>query len=121
MSRPKQAVRVALFNGADSLLTGAPSSSGAGAALYRLLAAIPGIRLRDATKDSVGRTGTVVELDTERHRGRLVIDPKTALLLGSGEYAPDGRKDPRLVIRVTFLSVGPAWRAPRADASKKKH
>ncbi|MFJ6834499.1 CU044_5270 family protein [Streptomyces sp. NPDC091209] len=116
--RPKQAGWVALFNGAGNLLALAPAGPELRAAVYELLAEIPGIRLGGGTKDSVGRAGTVVELDTEDHRGRLVIDPKTALLLESGEYALDGGRNARLVSRSTFLSVGPAWTAPRADAPK---
>lgn len=115
---PRPAVWAALFNGIDALLSRAPSSPDLRAALYEVLAGIPGIRLRGPAKDAVGRTGTAVELDGDDRRGRLVIAPKTALLLETGVYALGGKEDGRLVSRSTFLSVGPARTAPRADASE---
>ncbi|MFE4957687.1 hypothetical protein ACFRCW_27340 [Streptomyces sp. NPDC056653] len=111
-SNPRPTVWAAFFNGIDALLSRAPSSPELRAALYQVLAEIPGIRLRGAAKDGVGRTGTAVELDGDDRRGRLVIAPKTALLLETGVYALGGKEDGRLVSRTTFLSVGPARTAP---------
>ncbi|MER5689230.1 hypothetical protein [Streptomyces sp. NPDC002205] len=111
-SNPRPTVWAAFFNGIDALLSRAPSSPELRAALYQVLAEIPGIRLRGAAKDGVGRTGTAVELDGDDRRGRLVIAPKTALLLETGVYALGGKEDGRLVSLTTFLSVGPARTAP---------
>ncbi|WP_329301348.1 hypothetical protein OG410_25945 [Streptomyces sp. NBC_00659] len=79
-----------------------------------------GRHLHGRGKDAAGRTGTAAELDGDDRRGRLVIAPKTTLLLETGVYALGGKEDGRLVGRSTFLSVGPARTAPRADTSPPK-
>ncbi|MFD5517787.1 hypothetical protein [Streptomyces sp. NPDC127066] len=120
-SRPKRSTRVALFNGAHSLLAGAPSGPGVRAALYELLAEIPGIRLHGATRDSVGRVGTAVELDDDDRRSRLVVDPKSAFLLESAVYQRGGKEDGKVVSRMTYLSVGAARTAPKAADRPLRH
>lgn len=112
-SDPRPTAWAALFNGIDALLSRAPSSPELRAALYEVLAGIPGVRLRGTAKDGVGRTGTVVELDGGGRRSRLVIAPKTAILLETGVSTLGGADGGRLVSRTTFLSVGPARTAPR--------
>ncbi|MFF4354563.1 CU044_5270 family protein [Streptomyces sp. NPDC001530] len=119
-SNPQPTVWEALFNGIDALLSRAPSGPELRGALYELLAEIPGIRLRGRAKDGAGRIGTAVELDGEDRRGRLVIDPKSALLLETGVYAIGGAEDGRLVSRNTFLSVGPARTAPEPTGTPHK-
>ncbi|MFI0965393.1 hypothetical protein ACH4S8_28945 [Streptomyces sp. NPDC021080] len=120
-SRPKRSTWVALFNGADSLLAGAPSGPGVRAALYELLAEIPGIRLHGMTRDSIGRAGTAVELNDHERRSRLVIDPKSALLLEGAVYQRGGKEDGRIVSRVTYLSVGAARTAPEGTGTPQRH
>ncbi|WP_328671060.1 hypothetical protein [Streptomyces sp. NBC_00328] len=86
---PRPAVWAALFNGIDALPSRAPSSPELRAALYEVLAGIPGIRLRGPAKDAAGRTGTAVELDGDDRRGRLVIAPG-ARLTATGGPGRDG-------------------------------
>ncbi|MDX3850185.1 hypothetical protein [Streptomyces sp. AK02-01A] len=103
----------ALFNGIDALLSRAPAGPRLRAALYEVLAGIPGVRLAGEVKDSTGRDGTAVELDNGDRRSRLVISPATTQLLETEVLVRGGEKDGDLVSRTTYLSAEPAWDAPR--------
>lgn len=76
-----------LFQWAGQLLTG-PASPGTRAALYRLLAQQPGIRLVDSVTDPLGRAGVGV---TDGGGDFLVIDPRTAMELASSSALVQAR------------------------------
>ncbi|MEU3186034.1 hypothetical protein ABZ707_17800 [Streptomyces sp. NPDC006923] len=103
----------ALFNGVDALLSRAPAGPRLRAALYEVLAGIPGVRLAGEVKDSTGRDGTAVELDNGDRSSRLIISPATTQLLETEVLVRGGKKDGDLVSRTTYLSAEPAWDAPR--------
>ncbi|MFC1442856.1 CU044_5270 family protein [Streptacidiphilus sp. N1-10] len=110
------------------LLGESPAEPALRAALYRVLAQLPRVQLEGPAKDSVGRTGTAVAFPTGDVTERLVIDPKTGLLLERMEIARTaGAADPacrispgnpghcRPALHVgevidsnTYLQVGPA-------------
>jgi hypothetical protein len=68
------------------------------AGLYRAAAYIKGIRLIGPVRDSLGRRGVAVELDSSAMRRRLVFDPHTALLLAEQDV---------LATRVPYLDAAP--------------
>ncbi|MFD7288498.1 CU044_5270 family protein [Streptomyces sp. NPDC059863] len=110
----------ALFNGIDALLSRAPAGPALRAALYEILAEIPGVRLVGEVKDSTGRDGAAVELDNSDRRSRLVISPRTTQLLEAEVLVRGGEKDGELVSRTTYLSAEPARTAPHAVKPKPK-
>jgi hypothetical protein len=75
------------------LLGESPARPALRAALYQVLAQLPGVQLKGAVKDSVGRTGTAIEFAQGNVypegdvMERLIIDPKTGLLLERAEIA----------------------------------
>ncbi|GAA1356184.1 hypothetical protein [Streptomyces beijiangensis] len=79
----------ATFDNVSTLLSGAPVRPQLRAALYRVLAQLPGIRLEGTAKDSRGRTGTVVSFtfkeryNTYRETERMWIDSRTGDILQS--------------------------------------
>jgi hypothetical protein len=62
-------------------LAEAPTSAALRAALYRVLAATPGIRLLGQARDSIGRLGMEVAVDVQDVRLAMIIDPATGELL----------------------------------------
>jgi hypothetical protein len=60
-----------------------PATAGVRAAIYRLLAATPGIRLLGRTKDAVGRSGVAVEAQAGLFTFVAILDPRTGRLLQS--------------------------------------
>lgn len=72
---------MALFQMIAGLLRETPAPPELRAALYRVAAEIPGIRLSSQHADSRGRTGVAVSLANPYERRTLVFDPDTAALL----------------------------------------
>ena len=88
------------------LLGAAPLDAGQRAALLRLAASLPGVKVSGDAVDRLGRRGTAVRLDvravrtdsrippalrTSRSAVTLVVDPATGALLGTRIVATDGR------------------------------
>ena len=69
------------FAFAANLLRTTPVSAAQRAALYRVLAQIPGVDLLGTVKDMRGRAGTGIALELDGVRQDLLFDPHTALLL----------------------------------------
>ncbi len=103
----RAAIRWAILRG----LAEAPTSATLRAALYRVLAATPGLRLLGRTRDSVGRYGMDVAIDVQDVRLEMIIDPSTGeLLQTSRTITHRSSLDPGqplgLNYRVTFLATG---------------
>ncbi|MFE9629954.1 hypothetical protein [Streptomyces sp. NPDC006463] len=95
-----------------NLLSYAPLEPRQRAAVYEVLADMPGLRLVGPATDSTGRAGTAVEVDTRNSRIRLVIDPKKGGLLETTTHYLGGRHDGKLARRETILSAGPMRSIP---------
>jgi hypothetical protein len=103
----RTAIRFEMLRG----LAEAPTSASLRAALYRVLAATPGIRLLGRTRDSIGRDGMSLAVSVEDVRLELIIDPTTGellqtsrtLLRRSRAYL-DGKQPPGLINRATYLA-----------------
>lgn len=91
-SQPADAGTYTIFTGASQLLFDAPSSPKLRGAALRVLAALPGVNLREGVQDPLGRTGAIVSLSIdlrgERYTSHLIIDRKTGFLLSSEEFSP---------------------------------
>jgi hypothetical protein len=90
-----------------------PTSAALRAALYRVLATTPGIRLLGRTPDSIGRDGTAVAVDVEDAQLELILDPATGELLQTSRTLLhrdkayfDGNQPPGLINRATYLASG---------------
>jgi hypothetical protein len=68
-----------LIQWADALFTG-PATPGTRAAMYRLLARQPGIRIIRSVTDPLGRTGVAIA-DGPARWGSLIVEPHTVRLL----------------------------------------
>jgi hypothetical protein len=79
---------------APDLLAG-PITPGTKAALYRVLAGMPGIRNVGTTKDRLGRTGTALALPDSDGESRLIVDQRSGELLAHESWAK-GARYPRL-------------------------
>lgn len=108
--------QMALFQMIGGLLRETPVSPDLRAALYRVAAAIPGIRLANQHGDAGGRTGVAVSLANPHERRTLVFDPDTAALLAErtvtlrAKRAPDAHGSlipARTDTEITYLSSGP--------------
>jgi hypothetical protein len=105
----RTAIRFEILRG----LADAPTSASLRAAIYRVLAATPGIRLLGRTRDSIGRYGMAVAVNVEDARLELIIDPTTGellqtsrtLLRRSTAYL-DGKQPPGLINQATYLADG---------------
>jgi hypothetical protein len=105
----RTAIRFEMLRG----LAEAPTSASVRAALYRVLATTPGIRLLGRTRDSIGRYGIALAVNVEDARLELIIDPTTGellqtsrtLLRRSKAYL-DGKQPPGLINRATYLADG---------------
>ncbi|WP_433890154.1 CU044_5270 family protein [Streptomyces sp. CA-111067] len=87
----------AVYETASDLLASAPVTSRQRAALYQVIASLPGVHLDGTAKDELGRTGTAVSM-TQRFVAKgpvvtwtLLIDPDTGKVL---QRSDDGRKGP---------------------------
>ncbi|MBH5337854.1 CU044_5270 family protein [Streptomyces pactum] len=101
-----------LFRAVDGLLARSPAGPQLRAALFRVLADIPGVRVAGDVEDGAGRVGTAVELDYERRKAyRMVIDPGTSRVLASDHVDPT-RRDDEVAARTTYLAAEPARRIP---------
>ncbi len=90
-----------------------PTSASLRAALYRVLAATPGIRLLGRTRDSIGRYGMAVAITVGDARLELIIDAATGELLQTSRTLLhrnraylDGKQPPGLINRSTYLASG---------------
>ncbi|MFI1797196.1 hypothetical protein ACH427_07525 [Streptomyces sp. NPDC020379] len=118
-----------LFNGIEDLLARSPAGPRLRAALFEVLTGIPGARVTERVKDSTGRAGTAVDLDAGTWRRRLIIDTGTLHVLEAVDTARDdgmkwGTQKLRagdLLTRTSYLSVGPAWDAPKPDPRTLEH
>jgi hypothetical protein len=108
---PQAGYRAAIRWGMLRGLAEAPTSAALRAALYRVLAATPGIRLLGRTRDSIGRYGLAVAVDVQNVQLEMIIDPTTGELLQTSRrflYRSklDPGQPPGLNYRVTFLASG---------------
>lgn len=78
-SRPVQLVQRLFGEAAD--LTTAPVDPAVRAAVYRLLAGLPGIEVLGPTGDAVGRRGTAIAVPDGDVLHELIIDPRTGAVL----------------------------------------
>ncbi|MFD8382098.1 CU044_5270 family protein [Streptomyces sp. NPDC059679] len=93
------------FDNATALLGESPARPDLRAALYRVLAGLPGVEVAGPAKDATGRTGTALEWTTDSGTLRLIVNPKTGDLLEETETAP---RTGALQARYTYLSNAPA-------------
>ena len=98
-----------MFETVRGMLTESPAPPLVRAALWEVLAGIPGITHIGPTTDSVGRPGVALAYN----EFQLIVDPDTGALLetlftsGPSEAAPDGQ-----TYRGTLIEEGPADVAP---------
>ncbi|MYS22784.1 hypothetical protein GA0115240_144836 [Streptomyces sp. DvalAA-14] len=85
----------------ENLLVNSPASPKLRAALFRVMAGLPGVRLDGTGKDRVGRTGTRVDFA----EFRLLIDAHTGFILQSDSTDRQGR-----VSDFVYLYTGPAYK-----------
>jgi hypothetical protein len=73
-----------IFSYAEGLLAGAPLPPNVSAALFRVIARLPGMRLIGPARDPLGRRGVAVGLFFKGQPGRseLIFNPTTGVLLG---------------------------------------
>ncbi|MFE6777055.1 hypothetical protein [Streptomyces sp. NPDC057702] len=110
-----------LYDGIEELLARSPAEPKLRAALFTVLTELPGARVTKGVEDSTGRSGTAVAIDADTWRRQLIVDTRAFHALESVNTArEDGLKwgsrklragDP--LHRTTYLSVGPAWKAPK--------
>jgi hypothetical protein len=110
---PQRDIRTAIRFDILRGLAEAPTSASLRAALYRVLAATPGIKLLGRARDSVGRYGTALAVDVEDARLELIIDPTTGQLLQTSRTLLrrstaylGGRQPPGLINQATYLDDG---------------
>jgi hypothetical protein len=110
---PQRDIRTAIRFEIVSSLAEAPTSAALRAALYRVLAATPGIRLLGSARDSIGREGTAVADTVGDIEFQVIIDPATGELLQASRTLLhrsklyfDGKQPPGLIDRATFLATG---------------
>ena len=83
-----------VWSTAQDLLAG-PITPGTKAALYRVLAGLPGIKNVGTAKDRLGRTGTALALPESGGESRLIVDQRSGELLAHESWAK-GARYPRL-------------------------
>jgi hypothetical protein len=110
---PQRAYQVAIRFGILRGLAEAPTSAPLRAALYRVLATTPGIRLLGRTRDSIGRYGMAVAVEVQHVELEMILDPSTGELLQTSRTLLqrsrlflDGKQPPGLINRATFLASG---------------
>ncbi|MCW2912340.1 MAG: hypothetical protein JWN52_408 [Actinomycetia bacterium] len=94
-----------VFGLAQGLLVG-PIQPGTRAALYRVLAKQPGVRLGGRATDQTGRPGMAVDLPSGKGGPtiRLIIDPATGQLFAQESYEQRATGTP--VLSIVYLSTG---------------
>ncbi|MFB7328543.1 MULTISPECIES: CU044_5270 family protein [unclassified Streptomyces] len=107
MDSSKEYAGQSAFLQASSLLGESPASPQLRAALFKALAGMNGVKLVGNVKDSAGREGTELAFDGIPSSDRVIVDPKTSLLLEATQTSTKGH-DLGLIDRRTYLSVGPA-------------
>lgn len=110
----------AYFRTLTGLLTSAPLEPPQRAAVYEVLADMPGLRLVGPVEDSTGRAGTAVEADVRDWRIRLTIDPEEGGLLEETHHIRGGEHDGKIGVRTTLLSAGPEQSVPPYRDSSEK-
>jgi hypothetical protein len=110
---PRRDLNAAIRWGVLRGLAEAPTSAALRAALYRVLAATPGIRLLGRMRDSIGRYGMGVALDVEGAQLAMILDPQTGALLQTSRTLLhrsraylNGQQPPGLINRATYLATG---------------
>jgi len=83
-----------LFTFVEALLTAGPLPPRLSAALYRVIATLPGMRLIGPTHDPLGRPGVAVGYFFAHQPGRLelIFDPTTGVFLGERGISLDAKK-----------------------------
>ncbi|MEU4224665.1 CU044_5270 family protein [Nonomuraea sp. NPDC026600] len=94
-----------LWEAGSWLLLDAPSTQGTRAAVYRMLAGLPGVRVVDGAKDDEGRAGVALMFGDSR-RQEIVIDRESGDLL-----AVQSRLTWRKEGLLPILPVGPPFEA----------
>lgn len=110
---PQRAVRTAIRFEILRMLAELPTSASLRAALYRVLAATPGVRLLGRVHDSIGRSGMALAVNVEDAQLELIIDPTSGELLQTSRTLLhrskayfDGKQPPGLINRATYLAAG---------------
>ncbi|MFI6504374.1 CU044_5270 family protein [Nonomuraea typhae] len=78
-----------LWGAAKWLLLDLESTPGTRAALYRVLAGLPGVRVRDGVTDLDGRTGVALTYGDGAARQQIIIDRDSGALLAVQEERPE--------------------------------
>ncbi|OIK24029.1 hypothetical protein VT52_028790 [Streptomyces malaysiense] len=107
MNSSKEYAGRSAFLQAGTLLGETPARPDLRAGLYRALARLHGVELVGTVKDSAGRSGTELVFTGALSTDRMVIDPRTSVLLEITSVSTKGR-DRGETTRVTYLSSGPA-------------
>jgi hypothetical protein len=95
----------------QQLLGTAPISSKLRAALFRVLAQVPGVRLNGTSKDRLGRSGTQISIGQGGGMSSyMLIEPRTATLLEEGNSLPGNPPFGNRLWSRTFTGAGPAWK-----------
>ncbi|MQY04921.1 CU044_5270 family protein [Actinomadura macrotermitis] len=76
-----------IFDLGIRLLVDRPAPSALRAAVYRMLAALPGVAGRGRVTDALGRTGQAIAMSRNAVETRIVVDPATGRLLSTEEVA----------------------------------
>jgi hypothetical protein len=110
---PQRDVRTAIRFEMLRELAELPTSASLRAAVYRVLATTPGIRLLGRARDSVGRYGMAVAVDVDDAQLELILNPATGELLQTSrtllrrsKFYFDGKQPPGLINRATYLATG---------------
>lgn len=104
-----------LFDDVTMLLSEAPAPAPLRAALFKVAAHIPGVRLLGKVKDTSGREGTAVELRRGSETSRVIVDPRTSKTLEQrfvfGKNPAHGDDDSFGMV-ITYLSSNAVSTAP---------
>lgn len=106
MNSSKEYAGQSAFVQAGSILGSSPASPHLRAALYKALARMQGVKLVGTVKDGTGRSGTELVFNGVASQDRMIVDPRTGVLLETVSVQTKGSLHP--VNRLTYLSVGPA-------------
>jgi len=105
LQTPTKDTSVSPFDQASSLLGGAPASPELRAGVFKAMAGLKGVKLVGTVKDSTGRGGTALEFKEAKSVGRVIVDPKTSVILEYTFTWTTGASKGK-VSRQTYLSVG---------------
>ncbi|MFC0596844.1 CU044_5270 family protein [Streptomyces palmae] len=106
MNSSKEYAGQSAFVQAGSILGSSPASPPLRAALYKALARMQGVKLVGTVKDGTGRSGTELVFNGVASQDRMIVDPRTGVLLETVSVQTKESLHP--VNRLTYLSVGPA-------------